>query len=346
MQTLLVSQNNSRRNDSMSRNPHRSIALLVVILGGSLPCLPTRGEVPDKPPAPKADSRASPASSDTEKQALWQRAMDSIAKNYASIRSVQGTLELVTIDPSVEKRETKTFHNGDATITFTQAPAFVSRNVFVLRGDDLRSDYFGRVKDEWSLGERTSRRGDVWTFFHPEEPWAQIKRTADIGGFEPIDPREFGGLGQQHGLLDQMHRSKPVEVVDHGPKLQIRTEIVDAPKYGYRKGQRHSYVLDPAKNYLPTQVVSYCDDGSVNVVIEMIYDEVAPQKAWFMCEVTEKIFRPEKKAADTSSDQWGQMMIYRIVGELRINEEVKDDAFKIDFPPGTRVVDQVGGRYQ
>ncbi|HEV3415209.1 MAG TPA: M56 family metallopeptidase [Pirellulales bacterium] len=340
----------------MNRRTTALVAALALALGTALAAISTADDqTEDAQAKPKVDPTETSAASnpeapsksiDNERHAIWQRAMDSIARNYAGIKSVQGTLEQVAIYPSVEKRETKSFRSGDGTFTTTQAPEFVFRSKFVLKGDDLRSDGFERIKDEWSLAGKINRRGDVWTFFHPGEPWAQIKPTAAIGGMGPIDPREFGGLSQQHGLLDQMRRSKPVDVLARGTKLQIRTEIVDTPKYGYRKSQQHCYVLDTAKNYLPSQVVSYCDDGSVNVVIEMIYDEVVPHKAWFMREVAEKIFRPEKKAADSSSDQWSTMLIYRIVGELRIDEEVKDDAFNIDFPPGTRVVDQVGGRSQ
>ncbi len=286
-----------------------------------------------------------PQTSDADKEAVWKKAIDSIERNYAEIKSVQGTLEHIFIDPEVDQRKTVTtaLANG-GTVTMTFAPVSISRSNFILKGDDLRSDAFGRSKDEWTLIAKTSRRGDVWTFFHPEEPWAQIKRTVHLGGESPFDPRNFGGSSEKHGLLDQMRRGRALEVVSRAGKLEIRTEIAEAVQHDYRKGQQHSYLLDPAMNYLPTQVISYCEDGSLNLVQELTYDEVIPHKAWFMREWTEKLFHPDKKIADASSNQWRNLIVARVVGPLRIGEDVSDDVFKIDFPAGTRISDMVHRR--
>ena len=307
-------------------------------------------EVPAEQRSAKGDSAietvkpAAAPSSDADRQALWQQAIDSIEKNYAEIKTVQGTLEQIAIDPAVDKRETVTMKLANGTATTTFAPVSISRNVFTVKGNDLRSDSYGRNKDEWTLGGKTSRRGDVWTFFHPQEPWVQIKRTVHLGGESPFDPRNYGGQSEKHGLLDQMRRGRPLEVVSRANKWQIRTEIIEDVQYAYRKGHQHSYVLDPAMNYLPTQVISYCDDGSINIVQELTYDEVIPHKAWFMREWAEKLFHPDKKVADASSNQWRNLIIARIVGPLRIDEDVKDNVFDIQFPPGTRISDMVHRR--
>jgi hypothetical protein len=282
---------------------------------------------------------------DAEKRALWMRAIDAIEKNYARIKTIQGTLEQISVDPSVDRRETITtaLPNGGS-VTFTRGPVSVSRTEFILKGNDLRCDFFARAKDDWTLAANVSRRGDIWTFFQPEEPWAQIKRTEHLGGEFPFDPRNYGGLSEKHGLVDQMRRSQPLEIAFHDNQWHIRTEIVDAAKFAYRKGQQHSYVLDRAMNFLPTDVISYCDDGSINTVQELVYNEVIPHKAWFMREWTYKIFHPEKKIADASSNQWRSLIIARVVGSLKVDEKVSDDVFTINFPPGTRISDMVHRR--
>ena len=63
-----------------------------------------------------------------------------------------------------------------------------------------------------------------------------------------------------------------------------------------------------------------------------------------MREWAEKLFHPDKKVADASSNQWRNLIIARIVGPLRIDEDVKDNVFDIQFPPGTRISDMVHRR--
>jgi hypothetical protein len=49
-------------------------------------------------------------------------------------------------------------------------------------------------------------------------------------------------------------------------------------------------------------------------------------------------------AKDVAADSWTQMEVYRVIGKLRINDEVNDDAFDIKFPVNARVEDMTGDR--
>jgi len=313
------------------------VRLSLIALLSILYCMPTRGEAQQRATEDVVSLVTTTEDAKEPEPEILPQIIEGISRNYAQLKTVRGTLESLLIQPDIEKRETHTYQKaGGGQITTTTAPVFIRRSNFMLRGDDLRIDLLERAKDEWTTIQITTRRADTWTFFHPAESFAMIRRTAEIGSFTAIDPRELGGRDQRHGLLDQLRRSRVVAILEQSPKLRIRCEIAEAPSYGYYVGQQFTYTLDPARNFLPLEVLEHVHDGTINVVTAISYDEIIPQQAWFMRDANIKFFKTGT-ARDSASDKWTQMLAYRLVGDLKVNEDIQDEAFAIDIPPGVKV---------
>lgn len=262
-----------------------------------------------------------------------------IERNYSQIHSARLIIEEVSISPNVDRRETRTSATpGGGTISYTVGPLFVERSELVLRGDDLRSDRLSRVGDDWKLTGVTICRGDVWTLYHLDHQWAQIKPTSDLGGRFPIDPRQFGAGDWKYDLVEQLRSLDVVEVVSEGGSKDERLRLLTERQTGSAK-QTAIYEFDPSRNYLPTLVANLRHDGSVNDAVEIDYQEVIPGTAWFFRDLSRKFFTDENEG-ELSAQGWRQEIIWRTVGEVRVNDEIPDEIFQIEFPVGTRVVDQ------
>ena len=273
---------------------------------------------------------------------VLEHVIDGIERNYSGIHSARLTIEEVTISPDVERRETLTTETSNgAILTYSVAPVWIGRSELTLRGSDLRSDTTSRVGDDWELTGVTIHRDDVWTLYHLEQQWAQIKPTDDLHGRSPIDPRQFGAGDWRFDLVEQIRNQKVIEVTRDGDADDARLRLLTEFHSGSDTVRRRIYEFDPSRNYLPTLVANLKDDGrTVNDAVEIDYQEVIPGTAWFFRDLSQKFFTDEN-TGDASGTGWRQQVIWRTVGKVHINEEIPDEVFHIEFPEGTRVVDQV-----
>lgn len=268
---------------------------------------------------------------------VFQTALEAITNNYENLRTVAVTFEVLNVAPSVERREKVSGENENGCRwSMTIAPVFIGRSVVTLEGRNLRSESYDRVGSDWNHVSTQVRKDDIWTTFHRSANWAQRKSTEGLGSIFPRDPRDFGGLAQRYGLLEQMRRSEAKRVSRRDGIADVIAEIVNRPKYGYEPRQRFTYSFDTRRNFLPTQVIRHYGDGSINVLTELSHEEVVPGKSWFVREMTQKFFMEEVAAKNPDSDGWHQLLVYRSVGPIRINEDLNDD-FKIDIPRGIRI---------
>ncbi len=303
--------------------------LLLVVLASILPCLPVwsvETENATLANLPEGDRDAPNAAA-----VAFQRAIDSIERNYNTIESMQVSIEQLTVTPTVERREEKTGNSvsGDATFTYSVAPVFIHRQDIKLSGDNLRSELYERIGDEWKRVETLVRKGDNWT-----SNWAESKRTDQLGSFFPKDPRDLGGLDQRFGLLPQMRLSTAIDVSTNHNIVTLHAEIRDVPEYGYRPGQRFTYILDSNRNHLPTQIIRYHEDGSINVLTELEYEEVVPKSAWFVQSMSQKYFS-EGVANKSDSNRWHQLIVHRVIGPYQTNAKLGDNVFEMGFSSRT-----------
>ena len=208
------------------------------------------------------------------------------------------------------------------------------------RNGDFRSDVYQRLDDDWRHVETITRRSDLWTIFlrYHNYNYAEYL-SSDIMRIPPVDPRDLGGLDQSRGLLEQLRRSRALQATKDNGVVNVVAEIVNAPDYGYRLGQRFTYSFDAAKNYLPTQVVRYYEDGTINLLTELSYDEAGPGKAWFLRTASQKYFQKAAGTRSVDSQDWSRLVVIKVIGRPRVNEPIDDGEFTVELPPDTRISD-------
>jgi peroxiredoxin len=143
------------------------------------------------------------------------------------------------------------------------------------------------------------------------------------------------------GLFDRLKAAKVLEAtqVDSPeglPRVRFLTE--DATAKG--ADRRLRWEFDPSRNHLPTSIVYLHDDGTINFIFDIAYQEVLPRSAWFLREATCKNFS-KKGVHRGDADGWSASFTYRTKGEVLVNKTIPDDAFEIALPLGTRVSDAV-----
>ena len=99
----------------------------------------------------------------------------------------------------------------------------------------------------------------------------------------------------------------------------------------FHSSSQKVYCFDPNKNYLPVSIVEKDKNGLVYNVTEYSYDEVIPGRSWFLLAMKQNFFGANG-AKDETSDDWTQQMTIKVVGHVRINEEIDDRVFLDDFP--------------
>ncbi|MBN2293449.1 MAG: hypothetical protein JXM70_13550 [Pirellulales bacterium] len=283
---------------------------------------------------PTSNNKAN--SSTNEAKMVFQTAMKEIENNYKNLRTVVVTYEQLHIDPSVDRRKKVEGKTGKGThFSTTVAPIHISRRAVTIEGDNLRAESYERVGNDWNHSETMVRKGGEWTTFARNSNFAQRKPAEHLGSLFPLDPRDFGGLDQRYGLLEQMRRSEAKGFSRTGGIAEVVAEIVNRPRYGYQPEQRFTYLFDTRRNYLPRQVIRHYPDGSINVLSELSYEEVAPGKSWYVRELSQKYFA-KAVAKNPDSNGWHQLLVFKAVGPIRVNEDLSDD-FEIDFPPGVKI---------
>ena len=321
-----------------SVHPHlsRMAKLLLLSMVMCLPCVPSlvdgqqlSGETP------RPDDTNTTGSRDAA--ILFESALEHISANYERLKTVELTFETISIDPSVDRREKKSGKTENGAVwSTTVAPVFIGRNTVRIAGDNLRRESYDRIGNVWNHVSTVVRKGDSWTTFIPASNWATRRSTDELGSLLPADPRDFGGLDQRYGLLEQMRRSKAISIDRSGGLIHIVAKMEDRPKYGYRPEQEFTYSFDPDMNLLPTRVIRHHDNGSINVVTELSYEEVVPGTSWFVREMTTKYFAEEVAATSSDSNAWHQLLVHKSVGPIRVNEQLDDD-FSIDVPSDVRI---------
>ena len=261
-----------------------------------------------------------------ERTTLLERVIDGIQRNYEPIKTVQGDLVETDVDSSVKELTTTTTdlpNGGKATIT--QIPIRTTRVAFTLKGSNVLYDSQVRENDQWVPQQAIIHRGDKWIFWDAVEKSSTSRSTEEMPGISPIDPRDMGVSNIKLGLLGELHRRRVVDVIAREPMLRVTTELNDHP------GSQKVFCFDPNKNYLPVSIVEKDKNGLVYNTTEYSYEEVIPARSWFLLAMKQKFFGASG-AKDETSDDWTQQVTIKVVGHVRINEEIDDRVFLDDFP--------------
>lgn len=260
----------------------------------------------------------SPARAD-ELAVLKRQVIEGIRSNYAAMKTVVATIERRITDPSVSERTEERFENErGVVVVMVREPVSVRSSIVTLRGPDLRSDPLGGDGAVWTCVD------DTWTQYSATHETAWIRKTGQMPGMSPIDPREVGSTELREPLLAQLNGSelKSFERTEDGIEiLWVRTG-------GRLSGKQYRCRVDSQKNYLPTMFEYLNDEGEPYLIIDIEYQRVG-EHGWFL------------DRAQTRYLISGQVSEIRILGRPRVNEEIPDEVFEIELPVGTRVSDSV-----
>ena len=301
--------------------------LIAGLIGvGLISAQPATAKRADPPAGQKAPVRPAPEMTAAQ---IRDAAVKGITDNYAQLKTVAVTVECVALDPTVKQREvTTTVLPGGAVATLVREPRSTHKSKILLRGEEVRCETNtddGPVVFAFTAG--------VWTQYHPNDKQAWLRRPDQMPGMYPFDPREAGNTEIRGRLLDRLKDDTLLQVSKRDAKVIITMERAT--------GRQIRYELDPARNHLPTRVCELHDDGSVNVVVDVSYQEVGRGKTWFPKEVTETIYgKPGAKAGDPG---WTGRTT-RTFGKVAVNEPLAADAFKVEIPPETLISDSTGIR--
>ena len=151
--------------------------LLTVVM--CLPCIPSLGDRHQ----PSGETHRQDATNRTdlaEATRIFESALEHIATNYQHLKTVDLTMETLSIDPSVERREERTGETENGAVwTTTVAPVFIGRNTVRIAGDNMRQESYNRIGNVWHHVSTMVRKGDTWTTFIPANNWLQEKRPTN-----------------------------------------------------------------------------------------------------------------------------------------------------------------------
>ena len=263
-----------------------------------------------------------------DEKELIDKVIAGITQNYSRLDGIEVIVETITVDPNVKEREVITgdMANG-LKLALTRAPRWTTTTTILACGDNLRAN---------SVPSRSNRpffsRTESGRKYSPEIQRAWIRRPDQMPGMSPLDPREVAATDISERFADQLHNSKVIET--HSVKSTDGRQVIEVlleHTAGKREGMRYRCRFDRSMNFLPTKVEYLAKDGSVNLPMDITYQEVLPKAAWFM-----------REAVVTFVSM--QTMTIRTKGQVRIHQKIADEAFQIHLPAGTYVSDAVLGK--
>ncbi len=249
---------------------------------------------------------------------LIEKIISRVTENYSRLGGIEATIEEIVVDPNVKERQviTGSTKNG-STFELTREPKTVRIGKVRVRGSDVWSEFKGSQILACFHG--------IWTQYSPGHKMAWIRRSDQMPGTLPVDPRNVTSMEIDEQFPDQLRDGKVVETrsVREADGRQV-VEVLWQYGKGRHKGSKIRYRFDPAMNFLPTKVEWLGQDGTVHTVANIAYQEVIPKTAWFL-----------REAILTFASK--QTMTIRAKGEVRIHQKFDDKAFTIDLPYDTLI---------
>jgi hypothetical protein len=131
-------------------------------------------------------------------------------------------------------------------------------------------------------------------------PYDQTKMRAWL----QYDPRDIGFVTLGESLLQflrngDIESAKEVQQLGGGSNIELRIK-------GTRAGAI-AIECSSAKNFLPTQVIYFREDGNINTVTDLVYQQVRddPKPAWFLKSAVRRNSFPHKNKSPDDKE-WGQ----------------------------------------
>lgn len=302
------------------------------------------GVVASAPRAEEAARRIDPPTRpDPEAESLKEKVIEGIRQNYARLPVVRCRQVSTTLDPAVEKPETRraVLEGGKLTIEFHVRPRTTVETDLLLAGDSLRAESLIQETDvRWSV----SMHDDIWMSVH--SGLAERKYRADMGGEGIVDPRNVGAVEQRKKFLDELRKSfvSRHETVRRDGMELLALDLTEHYSYQGKVFQNSlHFEFDAARNYLPVRVVAANPETTkIMWVHDFDYQEVVPGSAWFLKKKRERYY--SRKNADAPDDEGWSQQTMTLVGPVHTDGTVTDSDFFLPIPAGVRYVDMTNDR--
>lgn len=280
---------------------------------------------------------------DAEGERLRERVVFQIRQNYFRLPSVSCKQVTTVLDSRVAKPEVvRGETNKGSRFEYKASPKSVTEADLILARGKIRADFFRDERNEkWS----DSLKDGIWTTWRPLQNFGRRKYVEELGSEVNFDPRNLGVAELKKNFLTELSRPQVVrhKTVKRSGAERLFLEVSEKiPQHLFTMTTR--YEFDPARNYLPTRILAE-DPISKQIlsVQEIEYQEVIPEKAWFLKKSETRYFAG-KKFEEPGIDGWTQKAVTEIVGPVRTGEGIDDSEFEIELPVGGNVIDQTVGR--
>ena len=315
----------------MVPNVRFALAVAAVIICAGLGVAETRSFADDLPAKIAVDADGSE---------LKAKALSAIRENYRRLPVLR--CKTVTSIENPPQKGLKLTADG----LFVEA---LVRDKYTIEAELLLTDRALRLEGRHrETGERWSRalHNGIWTKYTPDDKsasrWYQRKNEAPEANF---DPRKVAASFQGDDFLDNIARFQVLrhETVRTDGRERLSLYMMNPPSQ-YSDSSWHRIEFDPGRNYLPCRVVSEDPKtGDVWCIEEFQYQEVIPKSAWFLKKSDTRVFF-NNPAGAPGADERSLHFTMEVVGPVRTDETLPDDAFEIRLPPGTKLDDRTVGR--
>jgi hypothetical protein len=262
--------------------------------------------------------------------------VDAIEQNFSLISTAKVTVREVVEDATVSQFEVKVEKLSDGSeLRVTSSPRNERRRRILLSDDRLRVDTSGsgpgtpRITETWALV------AGVWTQHVPGSSAAWIRRTSELPGMFPIDPRQLGSDDIRRWLSEILREDAILSATltssaDGADCIRILAKSAS--------GVQTAYEFSAEDDFLPTRCETRWPDGSLLQLVEYEYRDVLGGWAKFPERVTRSFFA-QGATRHPSSSGWRQRLVWELTSDVVLNNPIPDDAFEVKLPPGTRVND-------
>jgi hypothetical protein len=321
-----------RVNRTGARSPRATLVLCaaVVLAGGTI----ARSVFANGDPKPAPSTEIRPDDAD-----VLNKIIARIDANYARMPVLTCKVKMTTIDTTVKEKtvvRARAGDDGEAIADFVVKPQSVQMLDIVIRNRDMRFSGITAGGERYSIAFFDG----IWTQYSASNNRADRWFPRQAPGWINMDPRQIGSWEMKKSFVDTLRgwKVRQAELL-HGGENAARLHV-DARQTLKEIGvtARNEYEFDPARNYLPTRIVTHDERGTIQSVMDISYDQVIPRAAWFLKKAVSRSYGREG-ATSPEDKRFVKMHITETQGEVVLGREIPDSAFQIDLPEGTGIYD-------
>jgi hypothetical protein len=280
---------------------------------------------------------AQPISQDS---ATLNELTDTLSRNFTTNDTKLGAVDMsihqVCENPDVKKAEviSRDIPRGPS-YTIHRAPKIEHIAQVVLVNNKVRY-HLTALHHETNVGRVYGFDGGTWTELFTDRQVANIRRTDQLAGQLPMDPRHLLTMDARSTVHDFL-RSASVRKAGK-PEIKYVESNEHIALVSTTQSGNILLIFDPLVDFLPVRSVVLYADASVNWRTDVSYRKIPSRNAWLVDTVTSKYF-PKGVATQPTSPGWTQLITTTVQDIRLLDLEAGEVAVHVSLPPGTRVHD-------